>query len=340
MTRFRLSLLLVCLIAASPLAAQPFSAWLIKQSSPGFVEIPHSSAFDFTTGFTLEAWVNGTDPGGCSGIAGKGYTSTWWIGVCGTTLRSYIQGTSSLFDGGKVAANDWVHIAVTYDGTTRKHYIDGELVASHANSGPMTTNTSPVRIDSDVNYNFSYGNIDEVRIWNVARTRDELRANINVSINAAQPGLVAVYHLDGSGTDSVGGHNGSLTNAAFLTAPVALTCGSTTSTALCASGARFSVTSKWQVTDTNTGIGHVVPGSSADSGNFWFFGPDNWELLVKVLDGCPVNGHKWVFSAATTDQHYSLIVTDVKSGQTRRYFNYSGNAAPAITDTSAFATCP
>ena len=339
MIRFRLSVVLVCLALAAPLAGQPFGAWLIKGSSPGFVEIPASSAFDFTTGFTLEAWVNGTDAGACSSIAGKGYTNAWWVGVCGTTLRSYIQGTSSLFDGGKVSS-DWTHIAITYDGTTRKHYIDGELVASHANSGPMTTNASAVRIDSDVSYNFSFGNIDEVRIWNVARSRDDIRANINKTINAAQTGLVAVYHLDGSGVDSIGGHNGSLTNAAFLTGAVALSCGSTTATALCASGSRFSVTSKWQLTDGTTGIGHVVPGSSADSGNFWFFGPDNWELLVKVLDGCPVNNRKWVFSAATTDQHYSLVVTDVKSGQTKRYFNYSGNAAPAITDTDAFATCP
>ena len=346
MIRFRVLSFLVLAIfvgAVSPLAAQPFSAWLIKGSSPGYVEIPASSAFDFTTGFTLEAWVNGTDTGSCSSIAGKGYTTAWWVGVCGTTLRSYLKGTGNLLDGGKVPSNDWTHIAVTYDGVTHNHYIDGELVKSRAETGPMTNNASAVRIDSDVSYNFSFGNIDEVRIWNVARTRDDLRANINKTINAPQAGLVAVYHLDGNGADAIAGRNGSLTNAAFLTAPVALTCGSSTSTALCLSGARFSVTAKVLLADGTYSAGHVVPGSSADSGLFWFFGPDNWELLVKVIDGCPVNPsdpHKWVFSAGTTDQHFSLIATDVKSGQTKRYFNYSGNAAPAITDTSAFATCP
>jgi hypothetical protein len=153
---------------------------------------------------------------------------------------------------------------------------------------------------------------------------------------------VAVYHLDGNGTDAVGGHNGAVGGTgAFFTSPVALTCGSSSSSQLCLSGARFAVTAKyWLIGPGTTGPGTIVPGSSADSGNIWFFGPNNWELLVKVLDGCPVNNRKWVFSAATTDQHYSLIVTDVKSGQTKRYFNYAGNAAPAITDTSAFATCP
>src|SRR5436190_24162619 len=140
-----LSPLTVSILCAAPLAAQPFGAWLIKQSSPGFIEVPASSAFDFSTGFTLEAWVNGTDTGACSSIAGKNYKQAWWIGICGTTLRSYIKGTASLFDGGKVLSGDWAHIAVTYDGVTRKHYIDGELVASLAETGPMTTSVSPMR---------------------------------------------------------------------------------------------------------------------------------------------------------------------------------------------------
>ena len=146
------SLFLLGLLLALPLAAQPYGAYLVRSSGAGYVEVPHSSAFDFSSGFTFEAWVSGSDPGGCSGIAGKGYTTAWWVGVCGTTLRSYIKGMSSLFDGGKVQANEFVHIAVTFDGTTRKHYIDGELVASRVDSGTMTTNTQPIRFNSDVAY--------------------------------------------------------------------------------------------------------------------------------------------------------------------------------------------
>jgi hypothetical protein len=342
-TRYAVLFLMFVAMVAVPMSAQPFGSWLVRTSTTtaGFVEIPHSSAFDFSTGFTLEAWVNGSDTGSCTSIAGKRFTNAWWIGVCGTTLRSYIKGTSSLVDGGKVAANDWVHIAVTYDGTTRKHYIDGELVQSRAESGPMLTNTDPIRLDSDVAYNFSYGSLDEVRIWNVARSQAEIRGSINKTINAPTAGLVAVYHLDGSGADSIGGHNGLPSGpVAYLNAPVALTCGSTTSTQLCLSGSRFTVTAKWQTPDGVTGIGTVVPGSSASSGLFWFFSPDNWEVMIKVLDGCGVNGYKWAFSAATTNVHYQLIVGDVRTGQIKRYFNYQGEIAAAQTDVTAFQTCP
>ena len=346
MSRFRLAsfVAVVFTIVAAPLAAQPFGAWLLKNPGPthGYVEIPHSSAFDFSTGFTLEAWVQGTDSGACSSIAGKGYTSTWWVGICGTSLRSYIKGTPSQYTSGSISS-DWTHVAVTYDGTTRKHYVDGELVGTRTTeSGAMTTNTSPVRINSDVDWAFSFGNIDELRIWNVARTQDQIRSTITKTINAPQSGLVAVYHLDGNGNDAIAGHNGTTSAAGYLTAPVALTCGSSSSTQLCLAGARFAVTAKWwTVGDGNRGSGTIVPGSSADSGNIWFFGPNNWEVMVKVLNACvaPFNRY-WVFAAGTTDQHFSLIVTDVKSGQTKRYFNYGGVAAPAITDTDAFATCP
>ena len=343
MTRARLmSLFVLALLAALPLAAQPYGAYFVKGSGAGYVEVPHSSAFNFTTGFTFEAWVGGSDAGPCSSIAGKDYTQAWWIGVCGTTLRSYIKGSTSFFDGGKIPSNEFVHVAVTYDGATRKHYIDGELVASKVESGPMTTTSTAMRFNSDTAYPPNYATtLDEVRIWNVALTQDQIRAGINTTINAPQPGLVAVYHLDGNANDAIAGHNGTTAGtAAYLTSAVALTCGSTSSSQLCLTPNRFAVTAKWLLPDGTRGVGTVVPGSNSTSGLFWFFGSDNWELLVKVLDGCPVNNYKWVFSAATTNVHYQMAVTDVKSGQTKRYFNYFGQSAPAVTDTQAFATCP
>jgi len=345
MTRSRLVALFLgslLIVAAMPAAAQPYGAYLVRSSGHGYVEVPASSAFDFTTGFTFEAWVTGSDPGGCTSIAGKNYQQAWWIGVCGTNFRSYIKGTASLFDGGTVQPNEFQHIAVTYDGAVRKHYVDGELVASKAETGPMTTSTSPMRFNSDAAFGFSYANaLDEVRIWNVARTQDQIRDGINKTIDTPQPGLVAVYHLDGNAADAIAGRNGTTAGtAAYLTSAVALNCGSTNSSQLCITPNRFAVTSKWLLPDGTRGVGTVVPGSNSTSGLFWFFGADNWELLVKVLDGCPLNNYKWVFAAATTNVHYQLAVTDVRAGVTKRYFNYFGQSAPAVTDTQAFATCP
>ena len=110
--------------------------------------------------------------------------------------------------------------------------------------------------------------------------------------------------------------------------------------ALSAGNGRFQVEVSWRDFNGTIGTAKVVPADSDDSGLFWFFDPGNWEMLVKVLDGCAVNGHFWVFAAATTNVEYTMTVTDVAMGVVKQYFNPLGEVSPAITDTGALATCP
>jgi hypothetical protein len=114
----------------------------------------------------------------------------------------------------------------------------------------------------------------------------------------------------------------------------------TNSQTLCLNNNRFQVRVTWKDYQGHTGNGTVVPYGSADSGLFWFFASTNWEMLIKVLNGCGVNGHYWVYAAATTDVEYHLTVTDTSTGATRQYNNALGNASPAITDAAAFDSCP
>lgn len=110
-------------------------------------------------------------------------------------------------------------------------------------------------------------------------------------------------------------------------------------TVLCLHGGRFEVSVDWADFQGNAGPGRRVPVASDDSGLFWFFHPDNWEMLVKILDGCPVNGHFWVFSAAATNVEYTLTVDDLLAHETRVFRNDLGDTARALTVTNAFPTC-
>jgi hypothetical protein len=83
-----------------------------------------------------------------------------------------------------------------------------------------------------------------------------------------------------------------------------------------------------------------VPAGTGDSGLLYFFSPDNWEMLVKVLDGCAINGKVWVFAAATTNVAYRLEVEDRETGLVETYENPLGKPSVAITDIGAFAGCP
>lgn len=105
---------------------------------------------------------------------------------------------------------------------------------------------------------------------------------------------------------------------------------------LCFNGSRFSVHVDWEIPGGDAGEGTVVPGATDTSGLFWFFDADNWEMLIKVLDGCGATGHHyWVFFAATTNVQFIVTVTDTQTGAVKTYFNPQGTSADAVTDTSA-----
>ncbi len=110
---------------------------------------------------------------------------------------------------------------------------------------------------------------------------------------------------------------------------------------LCLQDSRFQVRTEYWSAGEEPVPATVVRAGTNESGMFRFFGPGNWEILIKVLDGCEVNGHVWVFGAATTDLGYRITVTDTVDGTAREYTNEPGNPAPAITDAKAFpAACP
>jgi subtilisin family serine protease len=113
-------------------------------------------------------------------------------------------------------------------------------------------------------------------------------------------------------------------------------------TRLCLGGAegrRFAVEVAWSDYSGANGSGRSHP-LTVDSGLFWFFTPENLELLVKVVDGCDFNGHHWAYAAATTDVGYTLVLTDTTNGRTRTFANLLGTASPAFTDSAAFPCAP
>jgi hypothetical protein len=107
-------------------------------------------------------------------------------------------------------------------------------------------------------------------------------------------------------------------------------------TTLCLLDGRFRVRVEWRDQHNGgAGVGGALPFSDR-TGFFWFFKRDNVELVVKVLDGTPVNGKVWVFWGALTDVGYTLSVTDVLTGHdVRRYVNAPGNLCGGA-DTAAF----
>ncbi|HEV2843451.1 MAG TPA: hypothetical protein VG477_01285, partial [Thermoanaerobaculia bacterium] len=106
---------------------------------------------------------------------------------------------------------------------------------------------------------------------------------------------------------------------------------------LCLQGS-FYVQAEWRLPGGEWTEGHAVP-LTGDTGTFWFFDNANTELVLKVLDGRPVNGHFWVYYGGLSDVEYRISVYDTRTQTSKTYHNPAGRLV-SRSDTVAFAGGP
>ena len=109
-------------------------------------------------------------------------------------------------------------------------------------------------------------------------------------------------------------------------------------TTLCLQEGRFRVSVAWRTPTGNQGAGMGVQ-LTGDTGYFWFFNPTNVEMVLKVLRGCPNNGHFWVFAGGLTNVEATITVVDTMTQSTQVYVNPLRTPFEPLQDTSAFL-CP
>jgi len=175
-----------------------------------------SSSFNFTNQFTIEAWIQPSDfkeTMSSNTIVAKTH---WNSTACyGWSLR-YGSSSGTLYFtmslGGVtwiecvadsvLTLNTWQHVAATYNGSAIILYVNGVQVASQSATGNIVNVNRELCIGTtgvSGNMGLMKGLIDEIRIWNVARSESEIRGNMgycDVSDN-----LLAYYRMtNGSGT--------------------------------------------------------------------------------------------------------------------------------------------
>jgi hypothetical protein len=185
-----------------------------------WVSVNDASNLDLQIGMTLEAWVNPSSipPNGCSPSG----TCSWMDVIHKDSDRYYIEASSNqaqvpeaggIFQSGKhvvfgpsvLPLNTWTHLALTYDSTMIRFYINGLLVASSPETSPITTSTNPLFIGGDQTMGqFFDGLIDEVRIYNLALTQAQIQADMNTPIGTidTQPPTVPT-NLTANGVSGV-----------------------------------------------------------------------------------------------------------------------------------------
>lgn len=112
----------------------------------------------------------------------------------------------------------WHHWGFTYDASTRarKIFCDGNLVAGDTASANYS-GSGILYLGQRSSINYFKGSLDEVRIWNVARSQADIQSNMNAALAGTEPGLMGYWPFnEGSGTttaDATGhGYTGTLVN--------------------------------------------------------------------------------------------------------------------------------
>jgi len=101
----------------------------------------------------------------------------------------------------------WFHLAATYDGSMIVAYVNGTKTADQAATGTMTIDKADLFIGKgDPEFSsgeYFSGMIDEVRLWNVARSEQEIRGAMNSRLTGKEKGLVAYWNFDDGTTNDL-----------------------------------------------------------------------------------------------------------------------------------------
>jgi len=153
--------------------------------------------------FTQEVWIKPLQKGNrIQEIIGftpsdKNHLSPFiWITNYGKVIK-YGFGTGSEFIAASFTDSvtespEWYHVAVTFDGTNYKLFINGNEVNNNTDAAGKTPVNTPVNFIGN-EYN---GKMDDVRMWNVARSESEIKADMSKELTGSESNLVAYYPMN------------------------------------------------------------------------------------------------------------------------------------------------
>lgn len=153
---------------------------------------------------TVEAWIKVPNVVGVKTIVGNhvGWGATQFnLRVVNNTLNAFLGDgyyvvTSAA---GAIVANTWTHVSMVYNDTALTIYVNGiEVGSTFVPSGYALANTSPQTFigNSVFGGEIFGGDIDDVRIWNTVRTKEQINGSKYCELQGTEPGLLAYYKFN------------------------------------------------------------------------------------------------------------------------------------------------
>lgn len=185
------------------------------------LRVANAPSLNFTGGFTVEAWVSRSAGPGTRTILAKdsavGFIQ-YAMNLNDSNNLVFFMNTNTnfyQFTSKTSVPAGFAHVAATFNGSRFVFYINGAVALdTTVASSTLVTNNYDLIIGNNATATAAFlGGVDEVKLWNTARTEAEIRANMHVRMaNASNVNMVAYYRLDeGTGntfaTDASGNCN-------------------------------------------------------------------------------------------------------------------------------------
>lgn len=173
---------------------------------------PDAADLDLSTTWTLEAWIKPSDVNRSafqhviskwSGGGDASYTLEVHEGRLRSAIHNGVDPTQAVESVGLLQNGVWQHVAVTLDNGTLRLFINGVLDRTIVDSQTPMNSTRPLSLGREGppfnGWHFA-GLIDEVRVWNIARSPRDIARSMDRRLSGRRSGLVASWRLDeGSG---------------------------------------------------------------------------------------------------------------------------------------------
>ena len=176
---------------ATRVATTQFGNVLRFNGSNNWVTVNHSASLDFTSGMTVEAWVYPTaSMSGWNTVVLKEQPGDLAYSLYANSSANRpstavnVGGTDrDLSVGPYLPANEWTHLAATYDGSTQQLYVNGAPVGKRSQTGAITLSNGALRIGGNSVWGeYFTGYIDEVRIYNQALSQAEIASDSKTAV--------------------------------------------------------------------------------------------------------------------------------------------------------------